>query len=436
MGFSQALSGIGAASQQLDVVGNNIANSQTTGFKSSSVQFADVFANSQVGLGTRVSGVLQDFTNGNLETTGRNLDLAITGSGFFRFEQEGQVGYSRNGQLTMTADGGLVNAQGAKLMGYGLSDPKDPFSKVTGGGTPVALNVPADDMPAQATGASDADNPGVRAIYNLDASVTLGGDNPTPLNKVELRTDPADKTKKTDMNYHYSNSFTVYDSLGESHSVSLYFTKSGDNAWNVKPAIDGFYNGGSDFTLDFLSSGKLPEDKDRNVIGVNGGDATAQLNFSADYLGNGADDLSFAFDPKGTTQYANDFTQKSLTQDGYSSGSLIGISVADDGTIMRNYTNEKSMAAGKIAMANFRNPEGLKASGDNMWAATAASGAEVLGTAGVGQFGAIAPETLEQSNVDLTQELVDLIIAQRNYQANTNSIRTQSEVMDQVAQLR
>ncbi len=155
MGFSQALSGVNAASQQLDVVGNNIANSQTTGFKSSSVQFSDVFANSKIGLGTRVAGVVQDFGNGNLETTGRNLDLAISGTGFYRFEQEGQIGYSRNGQLTMTADGDLVNAQGAKIMGYGLAG--GPFSAVVPGGQPVAMNIPADDMPAQATGTGEGD---------------------------------------------------------------------------------------------------------------------------------------------------------------------------------------------------------------------------------------------------------------------------------------
>ncbi len=144
----------------------------------------------------------------------------------------------------------------------------------------------------------------------------------------------------------------------------------------------------------------------------------------------------FDFTLAGTTQFANDSTQNSLIQDGYTSGTLVGITIADDGTIMRNYTNEKSVAAGQIALANFRNPEGLKAAGDNMWAATAESGAEVVGTAGVGQFGTIESGTLEASNVDLTKELVDLIIAQRNYQANTNSIRTQSEVMDQIAQLR
>ncbi|MBZ9556996.1 MULTISPECIES: flagellar hook protein FlgE [unclassified Modicisalibacter] len=414
MGFSQALSGVNAASQQLDVVGNNIANSQTSGFKSSSVQFADVFANSQIGLGTRVSGVLQDFSNGNLETTGRNLDLAISGTGFFRFEQNGQVGYSRNGQLTMTAEGDLVNAQGAKIMGYGLS--AGPFSAVVPGGQPVPLNIPADDMPAQATGTET----GVQASYNLDQSTDET--DATARNTVNL---DDGNPGGFDVDYHYSNSFTVYDSLGNQRNTTMYFEKTANpNEWNVKVGLDGVYDSANDFTLTFDNDGQLSSAAEQNIT------------FTTAQLGGDPADLNFTLDLKGTTQFANDSTQNSLVQDGYSSGSLIGISIADDGTVMRNYTNEKSVSAGQIVLANFRNPEGLKASGDNMWAATSGSGAEVVGTAGVGQFGSVEAETLESSNVDLTSELVNLIIAQRNYQANTNSIRTQSEVMDQIAQLR
>ncbi|MBZ9538324.1 flagellar hook protein FlgE [Modicisalibacter tunisiensis] len=509
MGFSQALSGVGAASQQLDVVGNNIANSQTSGFKSSSVQFADVFANSQVGLGTRVSGVLQDFSNGNLESTGRNLDLAITGSGFFRFEQDGQVGYSRNGQLTMTADGYLVNSQGARVMGYGLSDANDPFSGVAPGGQPKALKVPANDMPASATSR-------VTSVYNMDAGASAAD---ADKNKVSLQAvdangdlvkvdssgayDSTGSPLNIDLKYNYSNSYTAYDSLGNTRNVTNYFEKVGDNQWKVTTAVDGklaFTGTGAGVDNSYLQNsswvkfdgnGQLAQYSELNdpttptpdnpnkradgeVVGIvkagfqlslasssvsesNGNAAAgyydlnnaysdanvenpgvassaAEVSFPVD--GGANQPLSFAMDLSGTTQFANDSTQNTLTQNGYTSGSLIGISIADDGTVMRNYSNEKSVAAGQITLANFRNPEGLKASGDNMWAATESSGAEVLGTAGVGQFGSIAPETLEQSNVDLTQELVNLIIAQRNYQANTNSIRTQSEVMDQIAQLR
>ncbi len=172
MSFSQALSGLNAQREKLGAIGNNIANSQTVGFKSSSVQFADVYAQSRIGLGVRTSAVLQDFSQGNVESSSRNMDLAISGEGFFRFQQpNGEVGYSRNGQLTMTAGGDLGNAQGARIMGYGLSDANDAFSTVVQGGAPVPLNVPADDMPAQATGRGNGENPGVQATYNLDASI-------------------------------------------------------------------------------------------------------------------------------------------------------------------------------------------------------------------------------------------------------------------------
>lgn len=426
MGFSQALSGVNAASQQLNVVGNNIANSQTTGFKSSSVQFSDVFANSQVGLGTRVADVLQNFSNGNLETTGRNLDLAISGTGFYRFEQEGQIGYSRNGQLTMTAEGDLVNAQGAKIMGYGLGG--GPFSEVVAGGQPVAMNIPADDMPAQATGTET----GVQAVYNLNQAIDET--DPSKRNTVTLDDGTA---AGVDVDYHYSNSFTAYDSLGNQRNATVYFEKTANpNEWNGKVALDGVYDTGNDFTLGFDTNGKLNTIEQGGTTTTQPNLTQPQINFTQAQLGGDPADLSFDFDLTGTTQFANDSTQNSLAQDGYTSGTLVGISIANDGTIMRNFTNEKSVAAGQIALVNFRNPEGLKSAGDNMWAATAESGAEVVGTAGIGQFGSIEPGTLEASNVDLTKELVDLIIAQRNYQANTNSIRTQSEVMDQIAQLR
>ena len=171
------------------------------------------------------AGVVQDFGNGNLETTGRNLDLAIGGTGFYRFEQEGQIGYSRNGQLTMTAGGDLVNAQGAKIMGYGLAG--GPFSAVVPGGQPVALNIPADDMPAQATGAGNGTNAGVQAVYNLDASIDEN--DATKKNTVQLKTDLTDDTVTTPINYNYSNSFTVYDSLGKSHHATAYYEKIGPN---------------------------------------------------------------------------------------------------------------------------------------------------------------------------------------------------------------
>ena len=443
MGFSQALSGVNAASQQLDVIGNNISNSQTKGFKSGSVQFSDVFANSAVGLGTRVSGILQDFSSGSLEATGRNLDIAIAGDGFLRFQQEGQVGYSRNGQLTMTADGYLENAQGARLMGYGLADATDVNSGVVTGGQPGVLNIPAADMPASATGATGT---GIDILLNLD-SATVADDTSTATLYNDLTAKNAeDTTAQTPIDYNYSTSLTVYDSQGAQHNATLYFQKSSvdENTWTVRTALDGVLTTDDPaLTLKFDTSGKLSE--------IGEGAATTaitdpaftwpNLTFTADATGNGqlggsVNDINTTFNMAGSTQFAGDSTVKSLAQDGYSAGALVGISFADDGTVVGNYANEKTVDLGQVVLATFRNPEGLTPSGDNLFAATAASGNELLGTAGTGTLGSVEAETLEASNVDLTQELVNLIIAQRNYQANTNSIRTQSEVMDQIAQLR
>jgi flagellar hook protein FlgE len=449
MGFSQALSGVNAASQQLDVIGNNISNSQTKGFKSGSVQFSDVFANSAVGLGTRVSGILQDFSSGSLESTGRNLDIAIAGDGFLRFQQEGQVGYSRNGQLTMTADGYLENAQGARLMGYGLADATDVNSGVVTGGQPGVLNIPAADMPASATGATGT---GIEVLLNLD-SATVADDTSTATLYDSLDAKTAENTdEQTSIAYNYSTSFTVFDSQGAQHNAALYFQKSSDadNTWTVRTALDGVL---TDQTLavTFDSDGKLSgigsaTDADPATAASNATAAIADptvagfdwpdLVFTDNELGTGVAGINATFNMAGSTQFAGDSTVKSLAQDGYASGALVGISFADDGTIVGNYANEKTVDLGQIALASFRNPEGLTPSGDNLFAATAASGNELLGTAGTGTLGSVEAETLEASNVDLTQELVNLIIAQRNYQANTNSIRTQSEVMDQIAQLR
>ncbi|MBE0490276.1 MAG: flagellar hook-basal body complex protein, partial [Halomonas sp.] len=227
MSFSQALSGLNAQQQSLGAIGNNIANSQTVGFKSSSVQFADVFANSRIGLGTRVSAVLQNFNEGNVESTNRNLDLAISGTGFYRFEQGGEVVYSRNGQLTLTPEGFLQNAQGARLMGY-------PYNEATGavmaGGQPGVLQVNSDELQASAT-------TNVATTFNLDSRYEADD-----LNEATVRTTLGEDPDTQAINYHYSNNFTVYDSLGNPKNITVYYEKIDQdvdgnavtNTWNAK----------------------------------------------------------------------------------------------------------------------------------------------------------------------------------------------------------
>lgn len=402
MGFSQALSGLNAASSSLDVLGNNIANSQTVGYKGSSAQFADVFAGS-TGLGTKVSNVLQNFGDGNIEATDRNLDLAISGEGFFRFQQDGEVVYSRNGQLSMTDDGFLENAQGARIMGYGLNA----AGNVEAGGQPQVLQVPADEMPA-------SDTTDVATTLNLDAREVVGE---------ELSQATLDDGAGGDVviDYHYSNNFTVYDSLGNPRNVTAYYEKTGANEWTSRIAMDGQALGGAtpqEDVLEFDADGQLAA-----------GGTQAFTFASADFLGGGAQDLEFELDLAGSTQFGNSSRASELTQNGYTSGALVGITIEDDGTIMRNYTNEQSEPAGQIAVANFRNPEGLSPEGDNAWTATADSGQELLGEPGTGVLGSVQSGAIETSNVDLAKQLVDMIVTQRAYQANSQTISTQDEVL-------
>lgn len=425
MGFSQALSGLNAAKANLNTLGNNIANSQTVGFKSSTTLFADVFANADVGLGTQVSGVRQDFSDGNIESTSRELDLAISGEGFFRMQQNGETVYSRNGQLTMDADGFLVNAQGAQLMGYGLSDPNNPFSDVVAGGQPQVLQVPAAGMPAQATTQ-------VNAVYNLDAS-SIPGD---PDQLETARVDDSGGTQ--DINYHYSNSFTTFDSLGNSRNVTVYYEKTGANTWQGNVAVDGQVNDGgtpgndvNQFTLEFDSSGAL------NAVNGTAGEDVTTFTFTGAQLGGGAADMTdVEFSLAGSSQFSKDSTNDQLTQNGYTAGTLVGIEIEDDGSIVRNFSNEQSQAAGQIALANFRNPEGLKSAGDNAWTETAASGGELVGQPGTGVLGSVTAGAVETSNVDMASELVDMIVAQRAYQANSQTIKVQDEILQSAVNLR
>jgi len=432
MGFSQALSGLNAAKANLNTLGNNIANSQTVGFKSSTTLFADVFANADVGLGTQVSDVRQDFSDGNIESTSRELDLAISGEGFFRMQQNGETVYSRNGQLTMDADGYLVNAQGAQLMGYGLSDPNDPFSDVVAGGQPEVLRVPAAGMPAQSTTQ-------INAVYNLDASSVAGDPD-------QLETATVDVGGGTqDIDYHYSNSFTTFDSLGNSRNVTVYYQKTGANTWQANVALDGQINGvaatpgppatsfsdNNEFTLEFDSSGAL------SGVNATPGDDATNFTFTAAQLGGGAADMTgVQLNLAGTSQFSKDSTNDQLTQNGYTAGTLVGIEIEDDGSIVRNFSNEQSQSAGQIALANFRNPEGLKAAGDNAWTETAASGGELVGQPGTGVLGSVTAGAVETSNVDMASELVDMIVAQRAYQANSQTIKVQDEILQSAVNLR
>ncbi|MFJ4144155.1 flagellar hook protein FlgE [Pseudomonas sp. NPDC089734] len=380
MAFSQALSGLAAASTDLNVVSNNISNSQTVGFKSSTTQFADVYSGADVGLGTTVSGVVQNFSDGSLTTTDNELDLAINGDGFFTFTDGTQTVYSRNGQLTLTADGYLENAAGDQLLG------------VNG-----VIQIPTTGMPASATTELDAE-------LNLDSSE-------------DIITDTFDQTDSS--TYSYSTTATIYDSLGNSHTSTLYFTKTAENTWEVHTAVDGTLLSETQ-TVEFSSSGLITSGE------------TGTYTYDPD---NGAAEMTIELDLTGTTQFGNDSSVTDISQDGYTSGSLVSFSIDETGTVIATYSNDQTQNIDQIQLATFSNENGLQANGDNTWLATTASGQALLGVAGSGSLGSILSGTTEDSNVDLTTELVNLIIAQRNFQANAKSVTAQSEVLQQAVNI-
>lgn len=407
MGFSQALSGLNASSSNLNVIGNNIANSQTVGFKSSNAVFADVFAGAKIGAGVSVSNVVQNFSSGNVEGTGRALDLAISGEGFFKFNQGGQVVYSRNGQLTLTPAGFLENAQGARLMS-----------------NEGVIQVPSEAMPASATTR-------LQSVFNLKSS------------DVAKPVAPAFDPTNSDT-FNYASTASVYDSLGNVHQVTTYFRKLETdpvaappvlpNSWAMYVTLDG-----KAVAVDTTATPPAPTPTSIVTFDQNGiltGGATGSVEVSEAELANGAGDLQFSIDLTGTTQFGNDYDQSSLTQNGYTAGSLVGITIDKNGTIVGNYSNEQKQTIGSLILATFRTPEGLQSVGNNVWIETAASGQPLFGTAGIGRFGAVESGALEVSNVDMTKELVNLIVAQRTFQANAQSVKAQSDMLEQAVNLR
>lgn len=392
MGFSQGLSGLNASATKLDVIGNNISNSQTVGYKSSNTVFSDIYAGAKVGLGTRVADVVQNFSAGAIEGSSRDLDIAINGQGFLRFEQGDQVQFSRNGQLILDKDGFLTNAQGAVLTG---------FPGTATGGNPEPIRVPAEGLPATATTE-------VSAVLNLDAREAIIDPLAAPFDTANPDT------------YTFSNNVTVFDSLGVSHDMTVYYTKRSDSQWDINTALNGTASATTG-QITFNSSGQATSLTNQN------------FNF---ILGGLADPLDIELDLLDSTQFGNDFELSEISQDGSTSGSLVGITINKEGNVIGGYSNEESVVLGTIAIANFRNPNGLTPVGENAWVASGDSGLATIGLAGQGLFGSIEPNALEGSNVDLAGELVNMIIAQRNYQANSQTIKTQDEVLQTAINLK
>ena len=408
MPFRIALSGLNAASQDLQVTGNNIANSSTVGFKSSRTEFADLFSASfagvskvAIGRGVRLASVTQEFSQGTVDFTGNNLDLSINGQGFFLLSDGGAQIVSRAGAFQVDRDGYIVNALGHRLQTYRALDPA---------GNAFTLGTPSDTQ--LTIGASPP-----QSTSNMDVSVNLQADTPDLGPGVIDNLDPT--------TYSYSNSMTVYDSLGASHTSTIYFRKTGNNQWDVGHYIDGNLvttGGAAASTVTFNPDGTL------NTGGT--------ITYDAYNPGLGSNPINITLDLQNTTQFGGNFSITSLTQDGFTTGRLSGIQVDEKGVLAANFTNGRFDVLGKVALANFTNPNGLAQLGDNSWAETLGSGPIQLSEAGAGTIGLLQAGGLESSNVDVSAQLVNLIMAQRSFQANAQVISTADAATQAILNIR
>jgi flagellar hook protein FlgE len=399
--FNIALSGLTAASSGLDITSNNIANADTTGFKSSQAEFGDVFSSSAVNLNTSSSGEgvqmissAQQFTQGDITTTSSPLDMAISGNGFFTMDSPSGYVYTRNGEFSEDQNGNVVSATGQFLQVY---PPLANGGFNTGALQNLNLNTAQSAPQATSTGV---------VTLNLPSDDTV----PT-----EAPFDPTNSDT-----YSQSTSTTVYDSLGNSYPATFYFTQTTTpGTWDVDMTVNGTQVGATQ-TLTFNSAGTLTTPANGSVA------------FGGYTPADGATAMNMTFNFGDTTQYGTSFGVSSITQNGYTTGQLSTVSVDSTGVVSAVYTNGRSTDLGQLAIANFPNPQGLQQLTDTNWAQTFASGTVVQGTAGSAGFGTVQSSALESSNVDLTTELVNMITEQRAFQANAQVITTADQMSQTV----
>ncbi|VWD37009.1 flagellar hook protein FlgE [Burkholderia contaminans] len=406
MGYQQGLSGLAGASNALDVIGNNIANANTVGFKSSTAQFADMYANSvatstntQIGIGTSLNAVQQNFGQGTINTTSSSLDVAINGNGFFQMSNNGVTTYSRDGTFQRDKNGFIVDSQGRNLMGYAANG---------GGVINTAQTVP---LQAPTTNIAPTATTKIGAQFNLNSQDAVP--TKTPFSATDNTT------------YNYSTSIQVYDSLGGSQAVNMYFVKSAAGTWEAYAGVQG--GATTDLgTVTFDSSGAIKS----TTTGTPPAPTTSvgQFQFTVPNTDGSATPQSLTLDLTGTTQYGGKNGVNNLAQDGYASGTLTTYTIGTDGKLTGNYSNGQTAVLGQIALANFNNPNGLVNLGGNQYAESSASGVPQISAPGSTNHGKLQGSALENSNVDLTSQLVNLITAQRNYQANAQTIKTQQTV--------
>lgn len=402
--FQTALSGLQAASTDLQVMGNNIANANTVGFKQSNAQFADAYASAiagsspqygQIGIGTSVQTVAQQFSQGNIQTSSNPLDIAINGQGFFQFDYSGATVYGRNGQFQIDKNGYIVDAAGGQLIGTPAVS-----GTLTGGTGPLQIT--------QTTIAPQATS-GMIISLNLDAGSTPIASG-TPFNMNDPTT------------YNYSTSTTVYDSLGASHLMSTYYqlASGATPTWNVYYAVNGTttsggVTSGSFGTLPFTSTGAVNGTVSGTIAGITWADGATTSSISLNYAG--------------STNYSAPSAVSNITDNGYGVGQLSNLSVDPTGVVFGRYTNGQSTILGQITLTNFKAPQGLQRMGNNYYVASYQSGPPLTGSPGAAGLGSLQSSAVEQSNVDLSTQLVNLIVAQQAYQANAQTIKTQNQVV-------
>lgn len=403
MSFNIGLSGMRAASKDLNVTGNNIANAGTAGFKQSRAEFADVYASNMgigknpVGSGVQLANVSQQFTQGNINYTQNALDLAINGKGFFEVSNNGALSYTRAGYFGTNKEGYLVDNFGYNLRGFTAVDGQ--------------LGDKVENLRIQATSQEPKATTKVEQAFNLNSS-----DSPPliapfdPLNPVS---------------YNSSTSTNIYDSLGNAHVLTQYFVKVGgaDNEWRMHVTLDGDRSTNLDGgVINYSDLGKY----------------AGPSNFNYEWtLNNGAvSPFEFSLDMRNSTQYANAFAVNSVAQDGYTTGDLAGLEIDEAGKIFARYTNGQSKVQGQVVLATFANEQGLTPVGKTQWVQSTGSGEPVRNPPGTGTLGALQSGALEDSNVELSDQLVNLIVAQRNYQANAKTIETESAITQTIINLR
>ncbi|MTC72128.1 flagellar hook protein FlgE [Providencia sp. wls1914] len=422
MSFSQAVSGLNAASAGLDSIGNNIANSATNGFKGATTSFADMFAGSGVGLGVNVAAVTQNFKDGPITRTDRATDVAISGNGFFRVQdQNGDVYYSRDGQFLRDKSGNLVNNQGMVVTGYPASVDDKGNVTVQSGGVPGGINIPTDMMDAKQSDLA-------KLTINLNSEDKVKDKPFNPDNPDDIAT------------YNFSTTMTAYDSQGNTHEISVYFVKGANNEWKV------YAKDANETKATQLINTEEPTDPndpvivhDRLVFDGNGRLQTpSNATFEFDYKGaNGANDGVLKIDLNKTRQQkVSESSVSAIDVNGYPAGEYTTFKIEDNGLIVANYSNQQKRVVGQIALSAFANPNGLVSQGGNVWAASNASGNPMDGVPGVGQFGKLTSGALESSNVDMSQELISMIVMQRNYQSNAQTIKTQDQMLQTLVNLR